>query len=59
MSRHVICPSTPSVSTNSEFGTESSLSIDSLMEALSVIIISSDDDEKTPPCHPRAHKDKT
>ncbi|KAK0474994.1 hypothetical protein EDD18DRAFT_1367413 [Armillaria luteobubalina] len=58
MSRRVICPSTPSVSTNSEFGTESSLSIDSLTEALSVIVISSDDDEKTPPCRPRVHKGK-
>ncbi|KAK0479036.1 hypothetical protein EDD18DRAFT_1114001 [Armillaria luteobubalina] len=42
----------------SEFGTESSLSIDSLMEALSVIVISSDDDEKMPPCCPRVHKGK-
>ncbi|KAK0489899.1 hypothetical protein EDD18DRAFT_1358864 [Armillaria luteobubalina] len=58
MSRRVIRPSTPSVSTNSEFGTESSLSIDSLTEALSVIVISSDDDEKMPPCHPRVHKGK-
>ncbi|PBL04116.1 hypothetical protein ARMGADRAFT_1070586 [Armillaria gallica] len=45
-------PSTPSASsTMSDLSTESSLSMDSVSEALKLIIISSDDDEQPPPGH--------